>query len=101
VGALVERLSATAGAAIAAVALCSCGGTAKSAGERIFDQSCAHCHTLTGHDTTADGGDLALGKLTVADIASFTRVMPVRPPLTAAQTNQVSRYIEATTRERR
>ena len=72
-----------------------CGGTGSSAGRQIFDRSCAHCHTLTGHDTSIDGGDLALGKLTTAEIASFTRVMPLRARLTAAQTTAVARYVKS------
>jgi mono/diheme cytochrome c family protein len=94
VGPLVWRsLTRVAGAATAAITLCSCGGTATGAGRAIFDRACAHCHTLTGHDTTANGGDLALGSLTPAEIASFTRVMPVRPALTTAETGLVARYI--------
>jgi mono/diheme cytochrome c family protein len=94
VGALLERLSAATGAAVAAVVLCGCSSNGTSAGARIFERSCAHCHTLTGHDTYADGGDLALGSLTTAQIASFTRVMPVQPPLSTGQTAQVARYIK-------
>jgi mono/diheme cytochrome c family protein len=76
----------------AVLAACGCGSTATSS-SRIFDRSCGHCHTLTGHDTNATGGDLGLGTLTVAQIASFTRVMPTHPALTATQIDVVARYV--------
>jgi mono/diheme cytochrome c family protein len=82
-----------AGALTAALALGGCGGTTATSGRAIFDRACAHCHTLTGHDTSADGGDLGLGTLTVAQIASFARVMPVHPALTAPQIGVVARYV--------
>ena len=92
-GPLLERLTRTAGAATAALVLCSCGANTKSPGKAIFDRACARCHTLTGHDTKADGGDLAIGSLTAAQIASFARVMPVRPRLTGAELGLVARYV--------
>jgi mono/diheme cytochrome c family protein len=82
-----------ASAATAALILCGCGSTAATSGHAIFDRACAHCHTLTGHDTDADGGDLGLGSLTVTEIESFTRVMPARPALTAAEIRAVARYV--------
>jgi mono/diheme cytochrome c family protein len=61
----------------------------------IFERSCASCHTLTGHDTSAAGGDLRATRLTAADVASFARVMPVHPPLSAADARAVGRYVAA------
>lgn len=57
----------------------------------MFARACAGCHTLTGHDTSVPGGDLAMQKLSVADIESFVRVMPVR--LTRADADAVAAYV--------
>ena len=92
-GPLLERLTRAAGASTAALVLCSCGASTASPGKKIFDRACAHCHTLTGHDTKADGGDLAIGSLTAAQVASFTRVMPMRRRLTSAEIGLVARYV--------
>ena len=92
-GPLLERLTGAACATTAAFVLCGCGATTANRGRAIFYRSCAQCHTLTGHDTTADGGDLAIGSLTAAQIASFTRVMPVRPRLTRDEIALVARYV--------
>ena len=76
------------------LALVGCGGASQTGrGHAIFEQECSSCHTLTGHDTRADGGDLAIAHLRVADIASFARVMPVRPPLSKADAVAVARYV--------
>lgn len=50
---------------------------AAARGKAVFASACAGCHTVTGHDTDVPGGDLAMTKLSVADIESFARVMPV------------------------
>src|SRR5579864_854334 len=57
------------------VVLAGCGGGAAKKpnavvthGESVFTSSCAGCHTLTGHDTTSPGGDLAVAKLSEAII---------------------------------
>ena len=71
------------------------GGSRNSRGHAIFEQECSSCHTLTGHDTRIDGGDLAIARLRVADIASFARVMPVRRPLSNADAVAVARYVRA------
>ena len=64
-------------------------------GRRIYTQSCSTCHTLTGHDTHAPGGDLLEADLGVADLESFARTMPIRPPLSAADAYAVAEYIHA------
>jgi mono/diheme cytochrome c family protein len=77
-----------------AVALAGCGGGHSSARRRaIFARDCASCHTLTGHDTNAIGGDLRVGHLDAAAIASFARVMPVEPRLDSADLRAVSAYV--------
>lgn len=54
-------------------------------------RSCSGCHTLTGHDTQVPGGDLAMTTLSVADIESFVRVMPVH--VTKAEVSDVAEYV--------
>jgi mono/diheme cytochrome c family protein len=74
------------------------GGTPTSRGHAIFTQQCRSCHTLTGHDTHADGGDLGIARLSVADIASFARTMPLPKPLSRADAAAVARYVHARSR---
>jgi mono/diheme cytochrome c family protein len=64
-------------------------------GRAVYDRSCTGCHTLSGRERRAEGGDLALTGLDVADLASFARTMPVRPPLDAADANAVAEYVHA------
>jgi len=71
------------------------GGAALARGHDIFVQRCTHCHTLTGHDTGADGGDLGLPRLSVGDLASFAAVMPLDPPLSREDLRAVARYVHA------
>jgi mono/diheme cytochrome c family protein len=71
-----------------------CGGASQnSRGHAIFEQECSSCHTLTGHDTKIDGGDLAISQMQVRDIASFARVMPLKHPLSPADAIAVARYV--------
>lgn len=76
---------------IATLALAGCGHGVS--GKRVFAKHCAGCHTLTGHDTTVDGGDLGGLRLNIATVESFVRVMPVRPRLTPAEVHAVSVYV--------
>lgn len=91
-------MSARARLAVAAavvVPLCGCGGHRHAQpGRAVFAASCAGCHTLTGHDTRVRGGDLAIARLSAADVASFVRVMPVR--LSPRQVAAVAAYVHAT-----
>lgn len=64
----------------------------------MFAAACAGCHTLTGHDTRAPGGDLAIARLSPSEIASFVRVMPVR--LSRAEVDAVAAYVHAAPRRR-
>ncbi|HET7138496.1 MAG TPA: cytochrome c [Gaiellaceae bacterium] len=80
--------------AAAAALLAGCaGGHSTARGRGVFERSCTSCHTLTGHDTSARGGDLRAARLTAADVASFARIMPVRPPLSSADARAVGRYV--------
>jgi mono/diheme cytochrome c family protein len=90
-------LLAAAVGASAVLSGCHAHGHATSgdSGRLIYTQSCSNCHTLTGHDTHAPGGDLLEADLGVADLESFARTMPTRPPLTAADAHAVSEYIHA------
>ena len=78
--------------AVAVVAGCSSGRPA-SPGRAVFAQFCAQCHTVTGHDTNASGGDLRIARLSVASAASFTRMMPIHPRLDRQQTQAVARFV--------
>lgn len=78
----------------------SCGGRSGASqraqlaeGRALFTQSCSGCHTLTGHDTRATGGDLAIADLDVAEILSFIHVMPVH--LTTREAQVVAGYVHA------
>ena len=64
-------------------------------GRRIFAEQCAGCHTVTGHEQGAVGGDLVLAHLGEKDLASFARVMPTKRPLTPAETRAVAAYINS------
>jgi mono/diheme cytochrome c family protein len=79
------------------LAVAGCGGTASRAprsdvdGGQVFATDCSSCHTLTGHDTSVQGGDLAVEVLSTADIESFVHVMPVH--LTPAKAAAVAAYV--------
>ena len=92
------RIFALATAASLAVALLGCGGPGVSQrGRAVFVSSCADCHTLTGRDDGRDNGDLANPALSVADLASFAKVMPVRPSLSRADALAVAQYVHSVT----
>jgi mono/diheme cytochrome c family protein len=57
-------------------------------------RACAGCHTLTATDNNRKpGGDPAIPRLTVAQLATYVRVMPVH--LTATQVDAVATYLYA------
>lgn len=83
-----------AAAVVLALLLTGCGaGRHTARGRVLFEHDCARCHTLTGHDTNAPGGDLREGHLDAAAVASFARVMPVKPRLDAADLRAVAAYV--------
>jgi mono/diheme cytochrome c family protein len=98
-----------AGAAAAVIALAAAGAgcgvwnspSAEERGRAVFVRACASCHTLGGRERGAEGGDLAIGRMRLADVVSFTRAMPVRPPLTARETEAVARYVYTAQRRAR
>jgi mono/diheme cytochrome c family protein len=81
------------------LAFAGCGGEGGAharelaRGKAIFARSCSGCHTLTGHNTTVRGGDLAIARLSSNEIAGFVRVMPVR--LDAPQVAAVAAYVHS------
>ncbi len=84
-------------AAVGALVLRSRGPS----GAAVFAASCSGCHSLDGRTGGAlAGGDLSGYRLTVDEIASFARVMPVHPRLSAAEIRAVSRYVAARERPR-
>lgn len=106
-----RRGAGTAAAAlvIAATALAACGATGHrtargfgatttplAGGPRVFAAACSSCHTLTGRSgRVTQGGDLAGFRLSERVMTSFTRIMPVSPPLSRAQIRAVSAYVVA------
>jgi mono/diheme cytochrome c family protein len=64
-------------------------------GRAIFTSSCAGCHTLAGRESGASGGDLAIAHLSVADLASFAKVMPTPRRLSQAEASAVAVYVHA------
>ena len=68
-------------------------------GASLFAANCSSCHTLTGPSgRVTQGGDLAGSRMSEALIISFTRIMPVRRPLNAAEVRAVARYVLAAQR---
>ena len=61
-------------------------------GRRLFAGACGACHTLTGHDTHADGGDLGLLHMTQAQMLSFALIMP-NPKMSSDKLRIIVRYV--------
>ena len=87
---------------LAACCAAGCGDAAHGSnaaavqrGRAIYRSSCGGCHTLSGHDGRAVGGDLVQAHLSAAAIASFALIMPVRRPLSHADALAVARYLRA------
>ena len=82
------------------VALIGCGGDRTQAnatgirqGAELFQRSCAGCHTVGAPTSKSSGGDLAQTVLSIRDLVSFARIMPVE--LTRDQLDIVARYLHA------
>jgi mono/diheme cytochrome c family protein len=84
-----------AGMAVALLGGCGAGRGTPERGRTVFVSSCADCHTLTGRDSGRDNGDLAKPRLSVADLESFAKVMPVRPKLSQADVLAVAQYVHS------
>lgn len=98
------RSSRALAVALALLALVAAGCSSSSdlrPGRAVFAASCSSCHTLTGHDTsTTGGGDLAILRMSRADILSFARVMPTPHRLSLRELEAVAAYIAAAQRRR-
>jgi mono/diheme cytochrome c family protein len=84
------------------VAVAGCGRVGRSSdatalrhGRGIFARSCAGCHTLAGRESGAVGGDLVNAHLSVADLASFAKVMPTAARLSSADVLAVAEYVHS------
>jgi mono/diheme cytochrome c family protein len=62
-------------------------------GAALFEHACAGCHSLNAATSTAIGGDLARPVLTLPDLVSLERIMPVK--LTNTQLYAVALYVHA------
>jgi mono/diheme cytochrome c family protein len=89
-------------AALAGAALGGCGGSARSAGtggrgpsgQAVFARACQSCHSLSGQSSARQqGGDLLHFRSSRAQLTQFTREMPERRPLTAAELRAVVDYL--------
>jgi len=106
-GAGVRKTCASAVLAVAMLTLSACASAAHrpvseapspvaGPGARVFATACAYCHTLgTPAPAAKQGGDLAGYRMTLAQVKSFTRVMPMRRPLRAGDLRAVSEYVLA------
>jgi len=71
-----------------------CGsGAAPSPGATLFSQACSACHTLSGSHRASQGGDLLDLRASRVAMVQFTREMPVRHRLGAAQLRTVVNYV--------
>jgi mono/diheme cytochrome c family protein len=75
-------------------------GCASSSSERahsgavVFAQTCQACHSLVGSESQRkQGGDLLGYRMSRLDLTQFSREMPVRRPLTAAELRAVVDYV--------
>lgn len=80
-------------------ALTGCGGVRPPAdelqeGAQLFRASCSACHTLASNPHPSPvGGSLRPYRMTIAQVESFTRVMPLRRPLDDRQLRILARYV--------
>jgi len=66
----------------------------RAQGRKLYVHACAVCHTLTGHDTHAEGGDLGVLEMSEAQMVSFARIMPI-PKMTKGELRMLARYVVA------
>ena len=60
----------------------------------MFAAKCAACHSLIGNESRRRvGGDLLGYRISRRQLTEFTREMPVRKPLTAAELSAVVDYV--------
>jgi mono/diheme cytochrome c family protein len=79
--------------ALVALALVPTACSHASDGAKVFRAECGGCHSLTGREHGAMGGDLAIPTLSVADIESFALQMPTPRPLSHEEARAVAAYV--------
>ncbi len=79
---------------VAVLAGCGSSHNELTRGRRVFAASCSGCHTLTGHPTSAPGGDLGSLLLSTADVESFAAIMPVRPRISQRDLRSVALFVK-------
>lgn len=83
----------------AALTASGCSGssppsTGPAVGQGVFSRACSACHSLVGNESLhRSGGDLLGYGFSAAALTQYTRVMPLRRPLSAAQTAAVVAYL--------
>jgi len=79
------------------VALAGCGSSGEApvrSGAQVFASQCSVCHSLAGNESEHKlGGDLRGYRFSRATLQSFTREMPVRHRLSAAELRAVVDYV--------
>jgi mono/diheme cytochrome c family protein len=78
---------------ILALLVAGCG--APKDGSRLFARECAGCHSLSGRERGAMGGDLAVLLLSSRDLVSFESVMPTPDRVSAAEAKSIAAYVRA------
>lgn len=63
-------------------------------GAGVFAEACQVCHSLVGNESQRKlGGDLMGYRISRQALTQFSREMPVRKPLTAAELRAVVDYV--------
>lgn len=82
-----------------------CGQAARPrqpSGAMVFRQECQVCHSLIGNESRRkDGGDLLGFRMTLSQMNTFVREMPVRHRLSSPQLRAVERFVLHAERSRR
>jgi len=85
-----------------ACAAVGCGTSVHPAasGSQLFARDCTACHALAGiGPRRSDGGDLAQVRLARPQLVQQIGIMPVRRPLTRAESERIAEYILAIQRQ--
>jgi mono/diheme cytochrome c family protein len=82
---------------IGALGVAGCASSSSDrapSGAVVFAQTCRVCHSLVGSESgRRQGGDLLGYRMSRRDLTEFSREMPVRRPLTAAELRAVVEYV--------
>lgn len=82
---------------------CGCGGAqsqpSAAEGQSVFESECSGCHTLAHPRSPSPvGGDLAGYRMSVAEVASFAKIMPTPRALSPREIDAVAAYISSVQR---